>query len=168
MRMPIRPFASCCRRLAVLHGAAHGADCARPPNDAASDPPGKRLGIRRSRVRLAQFKETDHAGEFPTCLRFARVDADHEHARLRTTFRDPDGTLHLKLNELLAATRQASNRMIGIEDLDEQDLRDVAEFYVRLAARARDAGKGKETHSIDEEGMPTDKPGTVEGTRSRT
>ena len=64
--------------------------------------------------------------------------------------------LHLKLNELLAASKQASNRMIGIEDLDEQDLREVAEFYVRLAARARDGGKGKETHSIDEEGMPTD------------
>nr|WP_229722889.1 low affinity iron permease family protein [Xylophilus rhododendri] len=67
--------------------------------------------------------------------------------------------LHLKLNELIAATRQASNRMIGIEDLDEQDLREVAQFYVRLAARAKDGGKGKETHSIDEEGMPSDKPG---------
>ncbi len=65
--------------------------------------------------------------------------------------------MHLKLNELLAATKQASNRMIGIEDLDEQDLREVADFYVRLAARARDGGKGKETHSIDEEGMPTDR-----------
>jgi low affinity Fe/Cu permease len=64
--------------------------------------------------------------------------------------------LHLKLNELLAASKQASNRMIGIEDLDEQDLRDVADFYVRLAARAKDGGRGKETHSIDEEGMPTD------------
>jgi low affinity Fe/Cu permease len=63
--------------------------------------------------------------------------------------------LHLKLNELLAASKQASNRMIGIEDLDEQDLREVADFYVRLAARARD-GRTKETHSIDEEGMPTD------------
>lgn len=64
--------------------------------------------------------------------------------------------LHLKLNELLAANRHASNRMIGIEDLDEQDLREVAAFYVRLADRARQAGAGKETHSIDEEGMPTD------------
>jgi low affinity Fe/Cu permease len=67
--------------------------------------------------------------------------------------------LHLKLNELLAASKQASNRMIGIEDLDEQDLREVADFYVRLAARARDGGKGKETHSIDEEGIPTDRHG---------
>ena len=64
--------------------------------------------------------------------------------------------LHLKLNELLASSRGASNRMIGIEDLDEQDLREVAEFYVRLAQRAKDAGPRKETHSIDEEGMPTD------------
>ena len=64
--------------------------------------------------------------------------------------------LHLKLNELLAASKHASNRMIGIEDLDEQDLRDVAEFYVRLAPRAKVRSNVKETHSIDEEGMPTD------------
>lgn len=36
--------------------------------------------------------------------------------------------LHLKLNELLAASQVASNRMIGIEELDEQDLREVAAF----------------------------------------
>jgi low affinity Fe/Cu permease len=65
--------------------------------------------------------------------------------------------LHLKLNELLAASKQASNRMIGIEDLDEQDLRQVADFYVRLAERAKNGGSGKATHSIDEEGMPTDR-----------
>jgi low affinity Fe/Cu permease len=63
--------------------------------------------------------------------------------------------LHLKLNELLAASRNASNRMIGIEDLDEQDLREVAEFYARLAARAKERGKCKEVHSIDEAGMPS-------------
>ncbi len=64
--------------------------------------------------------------------------------------------LHLKLNELLAANREASNRMIGIEDLDEQDLREVSAFYMRLAERAKLAGPRKEAHSIDEEGMPTD------------
>lgn len=63
--------------------------------------------------------------------------------------------IHLKLNELLAANREASNRMIGIEELDEQDLRDVANFYVRLAERAKAMGGQKEAHSIDEEGMPT-------------
>jgi len=64
--------------------------------------------------------------------------------------------LHLKLNELLASHKQASNRMIGIEDLDEQDLRDVAAFYVRLSERAKQTGAQKELHSIDDEGMPTD------------
>ncbi|MDR6524376.1 low affinity Fe/Cu permease [Variovorax paradoxus] len=59
--------------------------------------------------------------------------------------------LHLKLNELLAANQVASNRMIGIEDLDEQDLREVAEFYARLAARARNSDVHKECHSIDEQ-----------------
>jgi low affinity Fe/Cu permease len=65
--------------------------------------------------------------------------------------------VHLKLNELLAANREASNRMIGIEDLDEQDLKDVAAFYVKLAARAKESGRHRETHSIDEDeaGAPT-------------
>ena len=64
--------------------------------------------------------------------------------------------LHLKLNELIASNRNASNRMIGIEELDEQDLHDVAQFYARLAERAKAAGPNKEAHSIDEEGMPVD------------
>jgi low affinity Fe/Cu permease len=65
--------------------------------------------------------------------------------------------VHLKLNELLASNRNASNRMIGIEDLDEQDLKDVAAFYVKLAARAKESGRHRETHSIDEDeaGAPT-------------
>ena len=60
--------------------------------------------------------------------------------------------IHLKLDELLAANRNASNRMIGIEDLDEQDLREVADFYVRLAARSQAKGAAKGKHSIDDEG----------------
>jgi low affinity Fe/Cu permease len=67
--------------------------------------------------------------------------------------------IHLKLNELLAANRQASNRMIGIEELDEQDLQEVATFYARLAQRAKAKGSDKEVHSIDEEGMPRGEEG---------
>jgi len=66
--------------------------------------------------------------------------------------------MHLKLNELLAAHRSASNRMIGIEQLDEQDLREVAAFYARLAERAKVSGPIKEVHSIDEDGMPIVQP----------
>ena len=59
--------------------------------------------------------------------------------------------LHLKLNELLAASKSASNRMIGIEDLDEEQLREVANFYDQLATQARAQKACKEIHSIDEE-----------------
>ena len=62
--------------------------------------------------------------------------------------------IHLKLNELLASNRHASNRMIGIEDLDEQDLREVADFYVRLADRARQTGTQNKACSIDDEEVP--------------
>jgi low affinity Fe/Cu permease len=66
--------------------------------------------------------------------------------------------VHLKLNELLASNRNASNRMIGIEGLDEQDLREVADFYARLSERAKATGTRKEMHSIDDEGMPATDP----------
>ena len=45
--------------------------------------------------------------------------------------------------------------MIGIEDLDEQDLRDVAMFYIKLTERAKTDRPTKEIHSIDAEGMPS-------------
>src|SRR5256885_12167353 len=59
--------------------------------------------------------------------------------------------LHLKLNELLAASKSASNRMIGIEDLDEEQLREVANFYDQLATQARTKKACKEIHSRSEE-----------------
>lgn len=62
--------------------------------------------------------------------------------------------IHLKLNELLASNRHASNRMIGIEDLDEQDLREVADFYARLADRARQAGDERKACSIADADTP--------------
>jgi low affinity Fe/Cu permease len=42
--------------------------------------------------------------------------------------------LHLKLNELLATHRRASNHLIGIEDASEEELRRLAAAYLRLAA----------------------------------
>ncbi len=63
--------------------------------------------------------------------------------------------MHQKLVEFLASNKQASNRMIRIEDLDEQDLRDVAMFYVNRAERAKTSGPDKETHAIDVGGMPS-------------
>lgn len=44
--------------------------------------------------------------------------------------------VHLKLNELLAANRSASNTLIGIEDASEEDLRRIADAYLKLAEKA--------------------------------
>jgi low affinity Fe/Cu permease len=44
--------------------------------------------------------------------------------------------LHLKLNELLASQKAASDALIGIEDAPEEDLRRIADAYLRLAQRA--------------------------------
>ena len=66
--------------------------------------------------------------------------------------------VHVTLNELLASSRQASNRMIGIESLEEQDLQDVAAFYAKLAERAKTTGPTKDMHSINDEGMPATGP----------
>lgn len=41
--------------------------------------------------------------------------------------------IHLKLNELIASQRNASNQIVGAEDMDEQDLRKLAKKYEDLA-----------------------------------
>ncbi len=46
--------------------------------------------------------------------------------------------LHLKLNELLASHRAASNQLIGIEDASEDELRRLAAAYLRLSTKQTD------------------------------
>jgi low affinity Fe/Cu permease len=49
--------------------------------------------------------------------------------------------LHLKLDELVAATRSASDQLIGIEDASEEELRRLAKAYLELAKRAAVDGR---------------------------
>lgn len=58
--------------------------------------------------------------------------------------------LHLKLNELIAATQGASNRLIDIEDLSEQELLALKNFYVKLARLAENEMDILSTHSVEE------------------
>jgi low affinity Fe/Cu permease len=60
--------------------------------------------------------------------------------------------LQIKLNELIAATGTASNRLIDIEDLTEEDLKVLKEFYIKLSALAKKEIDLHTTHSIDEAG----------------
>ena len=58
--------------------------------------------------------------------------------------------LHLKMNELLAATRGASNRLIDVEDLTAQELEVIKKFYIKLAALAKEELDIQCTHSYEE------------------
>ncbi|HTN47573.1 MAG TPA: low affinity iron permease family protein [Flavipsychrobacter sp.] len=58
--------------------------------------------------------------------------------------------MQLKLNELIAATLSASNRLIDIEDLSEKELDKLKEFYVTLSNKSREEKDFFQTHSIDE------------------
>ena len=58
--------------------------------------------------------------------------------------------LHLKLNELLSATKTASNRLVSVEDLDEQELQLLRRYYARLAVEARADADLHQTHTLAE------------------
>lgn len=58
--------------------------------------------------------------------------------------------IHLKLNELIAATKTASNRLIDVEDLTEEELITLKNFYIRLSELAEQDKDLFATHSIEE------------------
>lgn len=57
--------------------------------------------------------------------------------------------VHLKLNELIAANKYASNRMVSIEDLSEKELDELRSFYCKLSDLAQKENNIHESHSID-------------------
>jgi low affinity Fe/Cu permease len=59
--------------------------------------------------------------------------------------------VQLKLNELVASSKDASNRLIDVEDLTQEELELLHNFYIKLARRAKKESNIKETHSIEEE-----------------
>ncbi len=58
--------------------------------------------------------------------------------------------LHLKLNELIACNKLASNRLIDIEDLTADEIELLKEYYVKLARLSAKEKSLHSTHSIDE------------------
>ncbi|TPG66457.1 low affinity iron permease family protein [Hymenobacter nivis] len=58
--------------------------------------------------------------------------------------------LHLKLNELIAATQGASNRMINAQDLSEEEIRVLHQFFCLLAEKAKQDTDLGQTHSVEE------------------
>src|SRR6186997_1120226 len=58
--------------------------------------------------------------------------------------------VQLKLNEIVAAIEGASNRLISVEDLSDEDLEVLHKHYRELALMATRATKITESHSVDE------------------
>ena len=58
--------------------------------------------------------------------------------------------LHLKLNELIAATKGASNRLINAQDFSEKEIKLIHQFYCLLAEKAKADNDLGETHSVEE------------------
>lgn len=57
--------------------------------------------------------------------------------------------VQLKLNELIAASRLASNRMVDIEDLTEDELNVLHKFYKKLSNESEKDDDIHNSHSID-------------------
>ena len=58
--------------------------------------------------------------------------------------------IHLKLNELIAATKGASNRLIDVEDLTPEELDTLKNFYIKLSTLAEKENDLSCTHTIEE------------------
>jgi low affinity Fe/Cu permease len=58
--------------------------------------------------------------------------------------------IHLKLNELVAAVHGASNRLIDVEDLTEEELRVLHAHFQRLVEMSRADADVSASHSVEE------------------
>lgn len=58
--------------------------------------------------------------------------------------------VHLKLNELVAALQGASNRLIDVEGLSEDELRTLHRHFLKLAELAKRDTDVRNSHSVEE------------------
>lgn len=58
--------------------------------------------------------------------------------------------IQLKLNELIASKMGASNRLINIEDITEDELKVLHKYYAHLSEQAKKDLDLTQTHSIEE------------------
>jgi low affinity Fe/Cu permease len=58
--------------------------------------------------------------------------------------------VHLKLNELIASLKGPSNRLVDVEELNEEELETLHEFYRKLSQMAKKEKDLSVSHSIEE------------------
>ena len=57
--------------------------------------------------------------------------------------------IHIKLNELIACNEKASNRLIDVEGLSQEEILVLKNFYIRLSQLALKENDLYSSHSID-------------------
>ncbi len=58
--------------------------------------------------------------------------------------------VQLKLNELIAASHHASNRLLNIQDLSEEELKTLYEHYRTLVELTQKAESNTQSHSVED------------------
>jgi low affinity Fe/Cu permease len=58
--------------------------------------------------------------------------------------------IHLKLNELVAAHEFASNRLVNVEGMTEEELQIIQKYYTKLSDFTKAEESLQQSHSIDE------------------
>ncbi len=58
--------------------------------------------------------------------------------------------IQLKLNELIAAHEFASNRLVDVENMPEEDLKVIQKYYTGLSKITKKENSLQQSHSIDE------------------
>jgi len=58
--------------------------------------------------------------------------------------------IQIKLNELIASSQLASNRLIDVEDLTEEELITLEKYYSELVKMSKKQSEMRQSHSIEE------------------
>ena len=58
--------------------------------------------------------------------------------------------IQLKLNELVAAHEFASNRLVNVENMSEDELKVIQKYYTKLSLTTKEEESLQQSHSIDE------------------
>ena len=76
--------------------------------------------------------------------------------------------VQLKLNELVAAHEFASNRLVDVEDMTEDELKVIQKYYAKLKQQTENEESLQQSHSIDEaEEMHDLKKGIEKGVKKK-
>jgi low affinity Fe/Cu permease len=64
--------------------------------------------------------------------------------------------IQLKLNELVAAHEFASNRLVNVENMSEEDMKVIQKYYSSLSTLTKKEESLQQSHSIDEANRQTE------------